>query len=103
MPKSERAEIASSIQDLTEYRNFLKRLAVGQVVTLPLAADEKPRGVVRALNAAAREANMRILRLSSEDGAVRFKVVAAQKRTVSISPEAKKALATRAVGRDSSS
>src|SRR4051812_40995901 len=47
MPAFDRAHISDAAQDLGEYRTFLRALQVGQVVTLPLEANERARGVVR--------------------------------------------------------
>ncbi|HEX2186493.1 MAG TPA: hypothetical protein VHN78_13415 [Chloroflexota bacterium] len=101
MPNFSRAEISNTTEDLTSYRNFLRKLNVGQTVTLPLEEGETSRKVMRALNAAAVESSMRLARLPSADGSVRFRVVPPQKRTVNISEEARrkraeKARATRA-------
>ena len=109
MPKFAQAEISNTGEDLTGYKNFLKKLTVGQVVTLPLDTGETTRKVMRALNAAAAESSMRLARLASPDGSVRFKVAPVEKRTVNITPEARrarveKARATRAsrqAGQDS--
>jgi hypothetical protein len=107
MPDFARAEIATTTEDLTGYKNFLRKLAVGQVVTLPLEAGETSRKVMRALNAAAGQSGMRLSRLDSPDNAVRFKVVSPEKRVVNISPEARrarieKARATRAARKTTS-
>ena len=91
MPKFARAEIATTAEDLTEYKNFLKKLTVGQVVTLPLDEGETSRKVMRALNSAADESGMRLTRLESPADSVRFKVAPPQKRAVNISPEARRA------------
>ena len=104
MPDFARAEIATTTEDLTSYKSFLRKLAVGQVVTLPLEQGETSRRVMRALNAAAEQSGMRLSRLGSPENAVRFKVVPAEKRVVNISPEARqarveKARATRAARR----
>lgn len=91
MPNFSRAEITSTAEDLTSYKNFLKKLALGQVVTLPLEAGETTRKVMRALNAAAADSNMRLSRVASPSGTVRFKVAAPEKRSVNISAEARRA------------
>lgn len=91
MPKFAQAEIATTTEDLSGYKTFLKKLTVGQVVTLPLEEGETSRKVMRSLNAAAIESNMRITRIPSDDDVVRFKVVPEQKRSVNISPEARRA------------
>ena len=91
MPKFAQAEITTVTEDLSGYKAFLKRLAVGQVVTLPLESGETSRRVMRALNAAAAESNMRLSRLPSEDDSVRFKVAPEEKRSVNISEEASRA------------
>ena len=101
MPDFARAEIATTTEDLTSYKNFLRKLAVGQVVTLPLEEGETSRRVMRALNAAAEQSGMRLSRLGSSENSVRFRVVPPEKRVVNISPEARqarieKARATRA-------
>ena len=91
MPKFAQAEIATEGEDLSGYKTFLKKLAVGQVVTLPLEEGETSRKVMRALNTAAGQSNMRLSRLASDDSVVKFKVVPEQKRTVNISEEARRA------------
>jgi hypothetical protein len=106
MPDFARAEISSTGEDLTEYKAFLRKLKVGEVVTLPLEHGETSRKVMRALNAAAAQSNLRLARLASGADAVRFKVAPPEKRSVNISPEARrarveKARATRAARRPS--
>lgn len=91
MPDFARAEISTTTEDLTVYRNFLKRLAVGQVVNLPLEPGETSRKVMRSLNAAAEQNGMRVTRLGSDASAVRFKVAPPERRQVNISPEARQA------------
>ena len=91
VPNFAKAEIADTTADLSEYKTFLKRLAVGQVVRLPLDKGETSRKVMRSLNSAAHQSNMRLTRLPSGDGAVAFKVATPQKRAVNISPEARRA------------
>ena len=104
MPDFTRAQISNTTEDLTSYKNFLRKLTVGQTVTLPLEDGETSRKVMRALNAAAAESSMRLARVSSPQGSVRFRVVSPEKRTVNISEEARrrrveKARATRAARR----
>jgi hypothetical protein len=104
MPNFARAEISNTTEDLSGYKNFLRKLTVGQTVSLPLEAGETSRRVMRALNAAAAESSMRLARVASPEGSVRFRVVSPVKRTVNISPEARrqrveKARATRAARR----
>jgi hypothetical protein len=104
MPDFARAEIATSTEDLSAYRTFLRKLEVGQVVSLPLQPGESTRRVMRSVNLAAGELGMRVTRLSSETGTVRFRVTSPQKRTVNISEETRrqrveKAKATRAARR----
>ena len=104
MPDFGRAHVAETTEDLTPYKAFLRKLAVGQVVTLPLEAGETSRRVMRALNTAAQQSHMRLTRLASHDGLVRFKVAPPDKRAVNLSPEARrarveKARATRAAHR----
>lgn len=104
MPNFVRAEISTTSDDLTEYKRFLRSLKVGQVVSLPLDASETSRRVMRSLNSAAQESSVRLGRLPSENGAVRFKVLPEEKRQVHISEEGKrarveKAMATRAARR----
>jgi hypothetical protein len=91
MPNFARAEISTTTEDLTSYKTFLKRLTVGQVVTLPLEQGETSRRVMRALNSAAEQSGMRITRLASDAASVRFKVVPTERRKVTISPEARQA------------
>ena len=107
MPNFARAEISTTAEDLTNYKSFLRKLTVGQVVTLPLEGGETSRKVMRALNAAAEQSGMRLSRLESPTDSVRFKVVPPEKRVVNISPEARrarieKARATRAARRRAS-
>ncbi len=104
MPDFTKAEVSNETTDLTPYRTFLKRVEVGQSVTLPLENGETSRKVMRALNLAAGHNNMRITRLPSENRAVRFRMVSPAKRRANISEEAKrarveKAQATRAARR----
>jgi hypothetical protein len=106
MPNFARAEISTTTEDLTSYKNFLRKLTVGQVVTLPLEEGETSRRVMRALNSAAEQSGMRLTRLNSAGDSVRFKVVPSEKRVVNISPEARrarieKARATRAARKQS--
>jgi hypothetical protein len=91
MPKFAQAEIATEAEDLSGYKTFLKKLSVGQVVTLPLDEGETSRKVMRALNTAAEQSNMRLARLASSDDVVKFKVVPEEKRAVNISAEARRA------------
>jgi hypothetical protein len=104
MPDFSRAQISNTTEDLTSYKTFLRKLTVGQTVTLPLEEGETSRKVMRALNAAATESSMRLARVPSPPGSVRFRVVSPEKRTVNISEEARrrrveKARATRAARR----
>ncbi|HEV2123206.1 MAG TPA: hypothetical protein VGW38_10580 [Chloroflexota bacterium] len=101
MPTFDRAQIATTTADLTDYTTFLRPLKVGQSVTLPLEPDETSRQVMRHLNAAAGEVHLRLQRLPSDEATVRFKVLPPEKRPVHLSEEAKrtrveKAKATRA-------
>lgn len=91
MPDFTKAEISTTSQDLSGYKSFLKRLEVGQTVTLPLEPGEGSRSVVRSLNAAAAQSNVRLSRLPSTNGSVRFRVLPPQKRAVTITEEAKRA------------
>jgi hypothetical protein len=91
MPDFGKAEISTENQDLTAYRSFLKRLTVGQTVTLPLDEGETTRKVMRALNSAAASSDLRLARLPSGTGAVRFRVLSPEKRTVNLTDEAKRA------------
>jgi hypothetical protein len=104
MPDFANAEIANETTDLTAYRTFLKRLEIGQTVTLPLEEGETTRKVMRALNLAAGSNHLRLARLPAADGAVRFRVRSREKRRVSMTDEARrarveKARATRAARR----
>ena len=101
MPDFARAQITNTTLDLSAYRCFLRKLAVGQVVTLPLDEGETSRQLMRRLNDAAQESSMRLGRLPSDGFSVRFKVLPLEKRAIDLSPEAKqarteKATATRA-------
>jgi hypothetical protein len=91
MPKFAQAEITTTTEDLSGYKTFLKKLTVGQVVTLPLDDGETSRKVMRSLNAAAAQSSMRLARVASPRDSVRFKVVPEQKRKVNISAEARRA------------
>ncbi len=104
MPDFAHAEISITSEDLTEYKEFLRKLKVGALVKLPLKQGETPRKVMRALNLAARQSGMRLSRLPADAESVRFKVMPPDKRIVNISPEARrarveKARATRAARR----
>ena len=91
MPNFARAEISTISEDLSEYKTFLKKRNIGETVTLPLEEGETSRKVMRALNAAAADSDMRLSRLASPEGSVRFRIVPAQKRSVNISDEARRA------------
>jgi hypothetical protein len=91
MPDFTRAEITTGVQDLTAYTGFLRKLQVGQAVSLPLEEGESGRRVMRSLNAAAGQVGMRLTRLSSADGSVRFRVLSPEKRRVDLSDAAKRA------------
>jgi hypothetical protein len=104
MPDFSRAEISTTTEDLQAYRTFLRKLTVGQAVTLPLEEGETPRSVMRHLNTAAQQSDMRLARLPSANGAVRFRVLSGEKREIHLTEEAKrarveKAKATRAARR----
>ncbi len=104
MPDFTRAEISADTSDLSAYRSFLKKLSPGQTVTLPLDEGETSRRVMRAMNAAAAQSDLRLARLSSEPGTVRVRVLPAEKRLIILTEEAKqarveKARATRAARR----
>lgn len=109
MPNFARAEVTEgSAENLAEYRAFLKKLSVGQVVNLPLEQGETTRKVMRGLNAAAQQSGMRLSRIPSDERSVRFRVAAPEKRKVNISPaaaraRAEKAKATRAGKRQATS
>src|SRR5262245_14287593 len=91
MPDFARAAISTSSQDLSPYNTFLRKLEVGQVVNLPLEEGESPRRVMRSVNSAATQLNMRVVRLRSDNTAVRFRVISPEKRSVNISEETKQA------------
>jgi hypothetical protein len=91
MPDFTRAEISNTTTDLTAYITFLKKLSLGHVVTLPLDAGETSRKVMRAINAAATESHLRLARLNSPSGTVRFRVLAPEKRAVNLTEEAVRA------------
>lgn len=91
MPDFAKAEVSNETTDLTPYRTFLKHLEVGQAVTLPLEQGETTRKVMRALNLAAGYNSMRLARLPSDNGAVRFRVLSPAKRKMNISKETKQA------------
>src|SRR4029453_3432220 len=96
MPDFTSAEITTGTQDLTAYTGFLRKLQVGQAVSLPLEEGESGRRVMRSLNAAAGQGGMRLPRLSSADGSVRFRVLSPERRRLSISDAAKRARAEKA-------
>jgi hypothetical protein len=87
MPNFAQAEIRSPTEDLGEYKAFLRTLKVGQTVTLPLEPGESSRVVMRGINSVAAEAKMRINRLPSDEGTVRFRVMEAEKRAVNVTPQ----------------
>ena len=74
MPDFTRAEISTGADDLSEYTTFLRKLSPGQFVTLPLQEGESSRVVMRSLNAAAVQSDMRLARLASDEDSVRFRV-----------------------------
>lgn len=96
MPDFSRAQVSASGADLSAYSTFLRKLTVGQTVTLPLEQGETPRKVMRDLNAAASQSQMRLARVGSDSGAVRFRVVSPDKREVAISDDAKQARVAKA-------
>lgn len=96
MPDFSRAQVSTSGADLSAYSTFLRKLTVGQTVTLPLEEGETPRKVMRDLNAAASQSQMRLARVGSDSGAVRFRVVSPDKREVAISDDAKQARVAKA-------
>jgi hypothetical protein len=75
VPDFDRAQISTTTADLTPYAGFLRKLQVGQTVTLPLEEGESTRTVMRALNAAARQLGMRLARLPLAGGSLRFRVL----------------------------
>jgi hypothetical protein len=89
MPDFTRAEISNTTTDLTAYITFLKKLSRGQTVTLPLEAGETTRTVMRAINTAAAESHLRLARLNSPSGTVRFRVLPPEKRTINLTEAAK--------------
>jgi hypothetical protein len=96
MPDFTRAEISTTTTDLTAYITFLKKLSRGQTVTLPLEAGETPRTVMRAFNSAATESHLRLARVNSPSGTVRFRVLAPEKRGVNLTEAARQARAEKA-------
>ena len=96
MPDFAKAEISTTSQDLSGYKTFLKRLEIGQTVSLPLEAGESSRSVMRSLNAAAAQSSVRLARLPTTDGSVRFRVLPPEKRAVNLSEEARRARADKA-------
>jgi hypothetical protein len=91
MPDFAKATIADTSQDLSGYTAFLRKLEIGQVVTLPLEPGERSRAVVRSLNLTAEAQQKRLARLPSDAGSIRFRVLSPDKRAVNISDEAKQA------------
>jgi hypothetical protein len=91
MPDFSRAEIATTSADLSAYTSFLRKVQVGQTITLPLDPGETPRTVMRAVNSAASQLGVRLARLPSDQGVVRFRVISPEKRQIQISEEAKRA------------
>jgi hypothetical protein len=80
VPDFARATIAEHAEDLSEYIAFLRRLEPGQEVRLPLEQGESSRSVARALNSAAASAGVRLQHRPRTDGAIRFRVLGAEKR-----------------------
>jgi hypothetical protein len=69
--------------DLAPYKEFLQGFDVGEVVDLPLAADDRPRAIKRRLTIAAKQLSMRLrYRASDSSNAVRFKVMPLEKRKI---------------------
>lgn len=97
MPDFTRAEISETTRDLSPYLTFLKRLAPGQTVAVPLERGETSRVVMRALNLAARQSGIRLARLTSERSAVRFRVLSSEKRAITMSDEQKRARVEKAM------
>ena len=91
MPDFAKADLSTESQDLTAYRTFLKRLTVGQIVTLPLEDGETSRRVMRALNSAAAQSDVRLARLPASNGSVRFRVLPSEKRAINMTEAAKQA------------
>lgn len=92
MPDFTKAQVTTGTsQDLAAYKTFLKRLTVGQTVTLPLEPGETSRRVMRAVNSAASQSSMRLVRLPAAKDTVRFRVVPEEKRRVALTEEAKRA------------
>jgi hypothetical protein len=91
VPDFTRAEISHQTTDLTPYLTFLKRVSPGHVVTVPLDTGETSRKVMRAINAAAAQSELRLAKLDSPSGTVRFRVLTPEKRAVNLTEEAKRA------------
>lgn len=91
MPDFKNAEVTMVVDDLGKYRSFLEQYTIGQVVRLPLYAEETPRRVMRALNKAAASITVRLIRLRSEDHEIKFRVTNFQRRAVNLSEEARRA------------
>src|SRR5574341_489911 len=91
MPDFANASISQTSEDLAAYTTFVKKLKIGQVVVLPLSGDDTSRKVMRALNAAAGQNQLRLTRLAAPAGAVKFKVAPPEKRAVALSEEARRA------------
>jgi hypothetical protein len=96
MPDFNRAQIATTTADLTSYTEFLRKLKVGQTITVPLESGESTRRVMRNLNSAAAQSKLRLARLPSEENTVRFRVLSPEKRQIAMSDEAKRARVAKA-------
>ena len=96
MPDFARAQVTETAEDLSAYLTFLRRFTAGQVVTLPLEDGESSRVVMRTLNRAATQSAIRLARLPSNGNAVRFRVLSAEKRSITLSEEARRARAAKA-------
>ncbi len=91
MPDFKNAEVSTVVEDLSQYKAFLAQYVVGQVVTLPISTGETPRRVMRSLNKAAGANNVRLIRLRSDEGRVRFRMAPQERRVVNLSEEARRA------------
>lgn len=105
MPEFKTAASAIAIADLAPYKAFLAQYMRGQVITLQLSVGETNRSVMRQLNAAATENGVRLARLRSPEGSVRFRILPQEKRPSSLSADqiaerTRKASITRALNRN---
>jgi hypothetical protein len=89
MPKFDEAIIQRTQNDITQEIAFLRGVSVGERVFLTLSDGERSNRVMRSLNAAAKQLQVRLARIKSPQTEVIFKVMPVEKRAVFITEEAK--------------